>query len=111
MQTYYIFLETLWTKDVSLNKMAVAELVKNSSSLQSSNVDYADYRAQDSHWTLSSHKRQSKDLSTRGVVLNYEIVAVFTTVTMKNAGFWDVTPCGSYKNRRLEGKVSPLSSK
>jgi hypothetical protein len=26
---------------------------------------------------------------------------VFTAVTMKNAAFWDVTPCGSCKNRRL----------
>jgi hypothetical protein len=24
---------------------------------------------------------------------------VFTAVTMKNAVFWDVTPCGSFKNR------------
>jgi hypothetical protein len=28
---------------------------------------------------------------------------VFTAVTMKNAVFWDVTPCGSCKNRRLGG--------
>jgi hypothetical protein len=28
---------------------------------------------------------------------------VFTAVAMKNAVFWDVTPCGSYKNRRFEG--------
>jgi hypothetical protein len=27
----------------------------------------------------------------------------FMAVTMKNAVFWDVTPCGSCKNRRLEG--------
>jgi hypothetical protein len=26
---------------------------------------------------------------------------VFTAVTMKNAIFWNVTPCGSYKNRRF----------
>jgi hypothetical protein len=25
---------------------------------------------------------------------------VFTAVTMKNSVFWDVTPCGSCKNRR-----------
>jgi hypothetical protein len=37
---------------------------------------------------------------------------VFTAVTMKNAVFWDVTPCGSYKNpkesmnqRSLEDKI------
>jgi hypothetical protein len=29
---------------------------------------------------------------------------VFTAVTMKNAVFWDVTPCGSCKNRRFGGK-------
>jgi hypothetical protein len=28
---------------------------------------------------------------------------VFTAVTMKNGVFWDVTPCGSCKNRRFEG--------
>jgi hypothetical protein len=28
---------------------------------------------------------------------------VFTVVTMKNAVFWDVTPCGSCKNQRLRG--------
>jgi hypothetical protein len=38
----------------------------------------------------------------------YSIVAfvrfeVFTAVTMKNGVFWDVTPCGSCKNRRFGG--------
>jgi hypothetical protein len=28
---------------------------------------------------------------------------VFTAVTMKNAVFWDVTPCGSSNNRRFGG--------
>jgi hypothetical protein len=28
---------------------------------------------------------------------------VFTPVTMKNCVFWDVTPCGSCKNRRFGG--------
>jgi hypothetical protein len=28
---------------------------------------------------------------------------VFMAVTMKNGVFWDVTPCGSCKNRRFEG--------
>jgi hypothetical protein len=27
----------------------------------------------------------------------------FTAVTMKNGVFWDVTPCGSCKNRRFGG--------
>jgi hypothetical protein len=29
---------------------------------------------------------------------------VFTAVPMKNSVFWDVTPCGSCKNRRFRGK-------
>jgi hypothetical protein len=33
----------------------------------------------------------------------YVRVEVFTTVTMKNAVFWDVTPCGCSKNRRFGG--------
>jgi hypothetical protein len=28
---------------------------------------------------------------------------VFAAVAMKNGVFWDVTPCGSYKNRRFGG--------
>jgi hypothetical protein len=28
---------------------------------------------------------------------------VFTAVTMKNAAFWHVTPCGSCNNRRFGG--------
>jgi hypothetical protein len=28
---------------------------------------------------------------------------VFSAVTMKNCVFWDVTPCGSCKNRRFGG--------
>jgi hypothetical protein len=28
---------------------------------------------------------------------------VFTAVTMMNGVFWDVTPCGSCKNRRFGG--------
>jgi hypothetical protein len=31
------------------------------------------------------------------------IFEVFTAVTMKNGIFWDVTPCGSCKNRRFGG--------
>jgi hypothetical protein len=38
---------------------------------------------------------------------NYSILfarfEVFTAVTMKNGVFWDVTPCGSCKNRRFGG--------
>jgi hypothetical protein len=28
---------------------------------------------------------------------------IFTVVTMKNSDIWDVTPCGSCKNRRFGG--------
>jgi hypothetical protein len=28
---------------------------------------------------------------------------IFTAMTMKNGVFWDVTPCGSCKNRRFGG--------
>jgi hypothetical protein len=34
---------------------------------------------------------------------NYVRFEVFTAMTMKNAVFWDVTPCGSCKNRRFGG--------
>jgi hypothetical protein len=35
---------------------------------------------------------------------------VFTVVIMKNAVSWDVTPCGSYKNRRFGGNLVFLRS-
>jgi hypothetical protein len=40
-----------------------------------------------------------------GMRLNLSVVRfeVFTAVTMKNSVFWDVTPCGSCKNRRFGG--------
>jgi hypothetical protein len=35
---------------------------------------------------------------------------VFTAVTMKNGVFWDVTPCGTCKNRRFGGtwRLAPI---
>jgi hypothetical protein len=36
-------------------------------------------------------------------LLAYVRFEVFTAVTMKNGVFWDVTPCGSCKNRRFGG--------
>jgi hypothetical protein len=33
----------------------------------------------------------------------YVRIEVFTAVTMKNAISWEVTPCGSCKNRRFGG--------
>jgi hypothetical protein len=42
------------------------------------------------------------------ITLNATILVrfeVFTAVTMKNGVFWDVTPCGSCKNRRFGGTL------
>jgi hypothetical protein len=36
-------------------------------------------------------------------VVKYVRSVVFTAVTMKNAIFWDVMPCGSCKNRHCGG--------
>jgi hypothetical protein len=35
--------------------------------------------------------------------INIERFEVFTAVTMNNGVFWDVTQCGSWKNRRFGG--------
>jgi hypothetical protein len=43
---------------------------------------------------------QGKDTN---MYMNYVRFGVFTAVTMKNGVFWDVTPCGSCKNRRFGG--------
>jgi hypothetical protein len=39
----------------------------------------------------------------RNAITNCLRFEAFTAVTMKNAIFWDVTPCGSCKNRRFGG--------
>jgi hypothetical protein len=35
--------------------------------------------------------------------VKYVRFEVFTAVTTKNGVFWDVTPCGCYKNQRFGG--------
>jgi hypothetical protein len=42
------------------------------------------------------------EMSTRDKNKNVRF-KVFTEVTMKYVVFWDITPCGSYKNRRFGG--------
>jgi hypothetical protein len=37
------------------------------------------------------------------ILILYVRFEVFTAVTMKNAVFWDVTSCGSCKNRHFGG--------
>jgi hypothetical protein len=39
---------------------------------------------------------------------HYVRFEVFTAVTMKNGVFWDVTPCGSCKNRSFGGLSAPI---
>jgi hypothetical protein len=45
--------------------------------------------------SLSKHRSESR---ITGIIFD-----VFRAVTMKNGVFWDVTPCGSCKNRRSGG--------
>jgi hypothetical protein len=42
-------------------------------------------------------------ISDSGQGQGYVRFEVFTAVAMKNAVFWNVTPCGSCKNRRVGG--------
>jgi hypothetical protein len=42
-------------------------------------------------------------LSLVRIMRSYVRFEVFTAVTVKNVFFWDVTPCGSCKNRRFGG--------
>jgi hypothetical protein len=48
-------------------------------------------------------KRRNKDVNAEQFIM-YVRFEVFTAVTMKNAVFWDVTPCISCVNRRFGGK-------
>jgi hypothetical protein len=51
--------------------------------------------------------RTTKQLHFIPVILSV-IFEVFTEATMKNAVFWDITPCGSCKNRRFGWTLSLL---
>jgi hypothetical protein len=48
------------------------------------------------------------EIYVRGDILRIE---VFTAVTMKNGVFWDVTPCGSCKNRHFGGLLGISSQR
>jgi hypothetical protein len=43
------------------------------------------------------------------LLLNYIRIEVYVVVTMKNAIFWDVTLCSSYKNCRFEECMASIS--
>jgi hypothetical protein len=45
-------------------------------------------------------QEESKRKGGKNLWLRFE---VFTAGTRKNGAFWDVTPCGSCKNRRFGG--------
>jgi hypothetical protein len=52
------------------------------------------------NFKVCDYVRAGKDSEEVEVCVGFE---VFTTVTMKNGVFWDVTPCDSCKNRRFGG--------
>jgi hypothetical protein len=67
-------------------------------------------RAVDTHLYLTADSfseiyRQLNVLAANRIKVTTYLVRfeVFTAVTMKNGVFWDVTPCGSCKNRRSLG--------
>jgi hypothetical protein len=50
------------------------------------------------------HLEDTKETSAEECpLLMYVRFEVFAALTMKNGVFWDVTPCGSCKNRRYGG--------
>jgi hypothetical protein len=54
------------------------------------------------HSSLSVTTDEGRGILRRITLLHVRF-EVFTAVTMKNGVFWDVTPCGSCKNRRFGG--------
>jgi hypothetical protein len=52
--------------------------------------------------TVEEHTKMDK-LKKRNINPEYVRFEVFTVAIMKNAVFWDVTPCNSCKNLRLGG--------
>jgi hypothetical protein len=47
---------------------------------------------------------ETQEVFEENYLYHYVRFEVFTAVTMKNGVFWDVTPCGSCKNRRFGGR-------
>jgi hypothetical protein len=54
---------------------------------------------------LIANKTNKKSINNKNSLYNKSRVRyeVFTAVTMKNAVFWDITPCGSCKNWHFRG--------
>jgi hypothetical protein len=70
----------------------------------------ATVRASHIDWTIGSQMalrllalHNGGALLLRNILNFYVRFQVFTAVAMKNGVFWDVTPCGSCKNRRFGG--------
>jgi hypothetical protein len=55
-------------------------------------------KEQDTSWVR--HVTRTDD---HKLISNFVRFEVFTAVTMKKDALWDVTPCGSCKNRRFGG--------
>jgi hypothetical protein len=63
------------------------------------------FRVQERWELFGRYVKACVKLDVLTVLTEYHIVRfeVFTAVTMKNGVVWDVTPCGSCKNRRFGG--------
>jgi hypothetical protein len=73
-------------------------------------VIFKDVVTTESYKVTEAHKTIVISLSTRINNINLVRFEVFTAVTMKNGVFWDVTPCGSCKNRRFRRNLAPPST-
>jgi hypothetical protein len=70
-------------------------------------LEDAPYLSQDSptspELSLTSRRIFNREMRGHRTMANFVRFKVFTAVTMKNCVFWDVTLCGSCKNRRFGG--------
>jgi hypothetical protein len=55
------------------------------------------------HWTQKIPNEISDTIASEQNLRTYVRFEVFTAMTMKNGVFWNVTPCGPFKNRRFGG--------
>jgi hypothetical protein len=67
--------------------------------------DYEECRLLDIKTQLVPHKKNITSMLQSPAGLGYVRFEVFTAVTTKNAVSWDVTPCGSCKNRNSEERI------
>jgi hypothetical protein len=99
---YFNFIYFLGLLREMVSPFARWTLTQENTNMKENQADFRVSSSVRSHISWSS-KVQNISFALVGTINIHVRFEVFTAVTMKNGVFWNVTPCGSCKNRRFGG--------